>query len=167
MNDFIKKLDDFDVNYSVEEKAVIIHGDFCAFDWEMDQFPATMIVTGRFWIRNEREIKLPRTLVAKSFNIRGAKVDMLPENLIVSEYVYLDPMNIKNIAYHENCGEKGRTIFALFVNGKVQIAAGCFLGDYNEFCNAVDRKYSGDAARIYKEQALDCIDRLFKILKSQ
>src|SRR5690606_15339394 len=69
-----------------------------------------------------------------------------------------------NVAFKKKCGRQNRTIFAAWLNGEIQIGAGCFLGSIDKFNNAVDESYSGEPANKYKDDALDCVTRLTKIL---
>ena len=109
------------------------------------------------------EIQLPENLrVACILNLENASVTRLPSNLTIDDdsSVYLDAHKIKNVSYRENCGRYDRTIFAFWANDDFLIAAGCFVGTYSEFTDAVDKKYGGNKASEYKQNARDCISEL-------
>ena len=48
----------------------------------------------------------------------------------------------------------------VFEQDGVKVSAGCFQGNIDEFCTAVDEKYSGKQAREYKKQARACVSEL-------
>ncbi|MBK5075150.1 hypothetical protein I2492_19350, partial [Budviciaceae bacterium CWB-B4] len=72
-----------------------------------------------------------------------------------------------NVSYRENCGYSSRTIYSAWMDNNFKIAAGCFFGTLNEFEDAVDESYSGDAAEAYKQAARDCISELTIKLNKQ
>lgn len=74
--------------------------------------------------------------------------------------LYLHPKKITNVSYRENCGHSSRTIFAVWTGKEFRIAAGCFFGTIEKFEDAVDRKYSGEAAEAYKKAGRDCVAEL-------
>ena len=110
------------------------------------------------------EIQLPENLkVAFTLELKHTNIKRLPSNLTIYDdcSVYLDAHKIKNVSYRENCGRYDRTIFAFWANDDFLIAAGCFVGTYSKFADAVDRKYhDDDDASEYKRQARECISEL-------
>ncbi|EJZ6471724.1 hypothetical protein OIJ90_003677 [Salmonella enterica] len=86
-------------------------------------------------------------------------VDTLPDHFSCNS-LYLDAERISNIAYRKNCGYSSRTIFAAWTGKEFRIAAGCFFGSIEQFEQAVDDKYDGDAAEAYKKAARDCVAEL-------
>ncbi len=87
-------------------------------------------------------------------------VDALPDNLTVGGSLYLRPEKITNVSYRENCGYSSRTIFAMWTGKEFRIAAGCFFGSIEQFEQAVDDKYDGNAAEAYKKAGRDCVAEL-------
>lgn len=87
-------------------------------------------------------------------------VDALPDNLTVGGSLYLRPEKITNVSYRENCGYSSRTIFAMWTGKEFRIAAGCFFGSIEQFEQAVDDKYDGNAAEAYKNAGRDCVAEL-------
>lgn len=87
-------------------------------------------------------------------------VDALPDNLTVGGWLYLRPEKITNVSYRENCGYSSRTIFAMWTGKEFRIAAGCFFGSIEQFEQAVDDKYDGNAAEAYKKAGRDCVAEL-------
>ena len=74
--------------------------------------------------------------------------------------LYLRPEKITNVSYRENCGYSSRTIFAMWTGKEFRIAAGCFFGSIEQFEQAVDDKYDGNAAEAYKKAGRDCVAEL-------
>ncbi|HBA3651408.1 TPA: hypothetical protein J5F57_003546 [Escherichia coli] len=91
-------------------------------------------------------------------DVRG--VDALPDNLTVGGSLDLSPEQISNVSYRENCGYSSRTIFAMWTGKEFRIAAGCFFGSIEQFEQAVDDKYDGNAAEAYKKAGRDCVAEL-------
>ena len=87
-------------------------------------------------------------------------VEALPDNLTVGGSLYLRPEKITNVSYRENCGYSSRTIFAMWTGKEFRIAAGCFFGSIEQFEQAVDDKYDGNAAEAYKKAGRDCVAEL-------
>ena len=87
-------------------------------------------------------------------------VDALPDNLTVGGSLYLRPEKITNVSYRENCGYSSRTIFAMWTGKEFRIAVGCFFGSIEQFEQAVDDKYDGNAAEAYKKAGRDCVAEL-------
>lgn len=87
-------------------------------------------------------------------------VDALPDNLTVGGSLDLRPEKITNVSYRENCGYSSRTIFAMWTGKEFRIAAGCFFGSIEQFEQAVDDKYDGNAAEAYKKAGRDCVAEL-------
>ena len=79
------------------------------------------------------------------------------DNLSVGGWLYLDAENYTNVVYKHNCGASERTIFAVRLRDGVKIAAGCFLDTIDEFCNAVDDSYDGEAAEQYKQDGKEIV----------
>ncbi|ECL8650415.1 hypothetical protein WDL90_004050 [Salmonella enterica] len=123
---------------------------------------------------------LPDNLtVGDWLDLRGTSITALPDNLTVGgglylsgtsitalpdhfscNSLYLEAERISNIAYRKNCGYSSRTIFAAWTGKEFRIAAGCFFGSIEQFEQAVDDKYDGDAAEAYKKAARDCVAEL-------
>jgi len=100
-------------------------------------------------------------------DLSGTQITALPENLSVGDWLDLRGCKLQNVAFKEKCGRQNRTIFAAWVNGEIQIGAGCFLGSMAKFCAAVDERYKVEAADTYKADAQDCVDRLVAILNKE
>ena len=92
--------------------------------------------------------------------LRGTSITALPDNLTVGGSLYLHPEKITNVSYRENCGYSSRTIFAMWTGKEFRIAAGCFFGSIEQFEQAVDDKYDGNAAEAYKKAGRDCVAEL-------
>ena len=104
---------------------------------------------------------LPDNLtVGGSLDLRGTSITALPDNLTVGSSLYLRPEKITNVSYRENCGYSSRTIFAMWTGKEFRIAAGCFFGSIEQFEQAVDDKYDGNAAEAYKKAGRDCVAEL-------
>ena len=98
--------------------------------------------------------------VGGSLYLRGTQITELPDNLSVGGSLYLDEEKILNIGYAKYCGYSNRTIFSVRLNGTEKIAAGCFLGTYEEFCTAVDEDYDSKGAKEYKQKAQEALAML-------
>ncbi|EGB9149676.1 hypothetical protein H8P27_004654, partial [Salmonella enterica] len=92
-------------------------------------------------------------------DLRGTSITTLPDHFSCNS-LYLEAERISNIAYRKNCGYSSRTIFAAWTGKEFRIAAGCFFGSIEQFEQAVDDKYDGDAAEAYKKAARDCVAEL-------
>ena len=104
---------------------------------------------------------LPDNLtVGGSLYLRGTSITALPDNLTVGGSLYLRPEKITNVSYRENCGYSSRTIFAMWTGKEFRIAVGCFFGSIEQFEQAVDDKYDGNAAEAYKKAGRDCVAEL-------
>ncbi|EDF5087242.1 hypothetical protein GB719_17465 [Salmonella enterica] len=103
---------------------------------------------------------LPDNLtVGVGLYLRGTSITALPDHFSCNS-LYLEAERISNIAYRKNCGYSSRTIFAAWTGKEFRIAAGCFFGSIEQFEQAVDDKYDGDAAEAYKKAARDCVAEL-------
>ncbi|EEI9213774.1 hypothetical protein BAB39_003155 [Salmonella enterica subsp. enterica serovar Carrau] len=103
---------------------------------------------------------LPDNLtVGGGLDLRGTSITALPDHFSCNS-LYLEAERISNIAYRKNCGYSSRTIFAAWTGKEFRIAAGCFFGSIEQFEQAVDDKYDGDAAEAYKKAARDCVAEL-------
>ncbi|ECK3002014.1 hypothetical protein ABE326_004812 [Salmonella enterica] len=103
---------------------------------------------------------LPDNLtVGGGLNLSGTSITALPDHFSCNS-LYLEAERISNIAYRKNCGYSSRTIFAAWTGKEFRIAAGCFFGSIEQFEQAVDDKYDGDAAEAYKKAARDCVAEL-------
>ena len=131
---------------------------------KIKRLPDQLWVGGKLVLARSQVNKLPDDLYVGGYlNIRNTDIDYIPENIRVKFGILLEERNIskyKNIAYAEDCGNLKRTIFAFKNNNEIQITAGCFNGTLIEFEQAVDKKYSGQAAEQYKQAARDCVRRL-------
>ncbi|EGD4198065.1 hypothetical protein IAJ53_001614, partial [Salmonella enterica] len=103
---------------------------------------------------------LPDNLtVGGGLDLSDTSITTLPDHFSCNS-LYLDAERISNIAYRKNCGYSSRTIFAAWTGKEFRIAAGCFFGSIEQFEQAVDDKYNGDAAEAYKKAARDCVAEL-------
>ncbi|AYN25713.1 hypothetical protein D8682_26405 [Buttiauxella sp. 3AFRM03] len=125
---------------------------------------------------NKDVTALPKNLLLSVdgyLDLTGTQITALPNNLICSS-LYLDPERVSNVTFRKNCGNNNRTIFAVWIGetfyiiGAVcYIAAGSFYGPLWKFEDAVDLKYSGEAAEAYKQAGRDCIDELIEKLNTR
>ncbi|WP_392559756.1 hypothetical protein [Orbus mooreae] len=113
------------------------------------------------------KVKGKKIIIGGSLYLEGTAITQLPDNLSVGGSLYLDDEKIQNIAFRKNCGYSNRTIFAAWIDNTFKIKAGCFLGTIDQFENAVDKNYSGDAAESYKRSARECIEELNLKLNSK
>ena len=167
MKKFLELLDSLVIVYDIRDGAVVVQEPLAIDklgDVEQISIPEnTDFEFGLICHESNVEIQLPENLnVGHILNLKNANVTRLPSNLTIYDdcSVYLDVHKIKNVAYSENCGETGRTIFAFWANNDFLIAAGCFAGTYSEFAAAVDKKYGSHTASEYKRNARDCISEL-------
>lgn len=152
--------------YRIKNESVIVQGTFSSSELCFDNIiiPENTEFSGGLDLEDYNgEIQLPENMrVAFILYLIGSNIKRLPSNLTIYDdcSVYLDAHKIENVSYRENCGVWNRTIFAFWANNDFLIAAGCFVGTYSEFTDAVDRKYYDDDASEYKRQARDCISEL-------
>jgi len=153
--------------YRIKNESVIVHATFSSSELCFDNIiiPENTDFSGGLDLEDYNgEIQLPENLrVSVVLYLTGANIKRLPSNLTIYDdcSVYLDARKIENVSYRENCGFWGRTIFAFWANNDFLIAAGCFVGTYSKFADAVDRKYhDDDDATAYKRQAQECISEL-------
>ena len=167
MEKFLELLDSLGIVYDIRDGAVVVL-DRLAIDElgdiEQISIPENTEFSGGLDLEDYNgEIQLPENLkLACILNLDNANVTRLPSNLTIDDdcSVYLDAHKIENVSYRENCGVWNRTIFAFWANNDFLIAAGCFAGTYSEFATAVDKKYDGNKASEYKQNARDCISEL-------
>lgn len=167
MEKFLEFLDSIDIDYEIQDGAVVVQEQL-AIDELGGVGPISIPENTDFKFGfichdSDVEIQLPENLkVAYLLDLTKTNVTRLPSNLTVYDdcYVYLDAHKIKNVSYSNYCGFRGRTIYALWANNDFLIAAGCFVGTYSEFATAVDKKYDGNKASEYKQNARDCISEL-------
>ncbi|HDC1792225.1 TPA: hypothetical protein O7W21_004412 [Salmonella enterica] len=146
--------------------------------------PDNLTVGGELDLRGTSITALPDNLTVGGWlDLRGTSITALPDNLTVGgglylsgtsitalpdhfscNSLYLDAERISNIAYRKNCGYSSRTIFAAWTGKEFRIAAGCFFGSIEQFEQAVDDRYDGDAAEAYKKAGRDCVAELTKKL---
>ncbi|MGG6083012.1 hypothetical protein ACQSEB_15065 [Salmonella enterica] len=146
--------------------------------------PDNLTVGGGLYLRGTSITALPDNLtVGGGLDLSGTSITALPDNLTVGGWLdlsgtsitalpdhfscnslYLDAERISNIAYRKNCGYSSRTIFAAWTGKEFRIAAGCFFGSIEQFEQAVDDRYDGDAAEAYKKAGRDCVAELTKKL---
>ncbi|OTP93793.1 hypothetical protein [Gilliamella apicola] len=166
MEKFLELLNSLDIDYEIQDGAVIVKEELDIEELDVKHISIPENTNFKFGlICNESnvEIQLPENLkVAYILYLGETNLTHLPSNLTVYDScsVYLDVEKIENVAYCENCGGIGRTIFAFWANDDFLIAAGCFTGTYSEFAAAVDKKYGSHTASEYKQQARDCISEL-------
>ncbi|EEW2176822.1 hypothetical protein D9H38_18280, partial [Escherichia coli] len=123
--------------------------------------PDNLTVGGSLDLEGTSITALPDNLtVGGSLYLRGTSITALPDNLTVGGSLYLRPEKITNVSYRENCGYSSRTIFAMWTGKEFRIAAGCFFGSIEQFEQAVDDKYDGNAAEAYKKAGRDCVAEL-------
>ena len=167
MEKFLELLNSLDIDYEIQDGTVIVKNKLTIE--ELDDVKQISIPEntdfkfGFICHDSDIEIQLPENLkAAYILDLTKTNVTRLPSNLTIGEhcYVYLDAQKIENVSYCENCGERGRTIFAFWANDDFLIAAGCFAGTYSEFAAAVDKKYGSHTASEYKQKAQDCISEL-------
>ncbi len=126
--------------------------------------PDNLSVGGWLRLSGTQITALPDNLsVGGSLDLSGTQITALPDNLSC-DGLYLDVERFTNIAYQKNCGFGSRTIFAVWTGKEFKIAAGCFFDTLNKFEEAVNRKYSGDAAESYKQAGQNCVAELTKKL---
>ncbi|EFS0316728.1 hypothetical protein HYB67_004133, partial [Salmonella enterica subsp. enterica serovar Sandiego] len=122
--------------------------------------PDNLTVGGGLNLSGTSITALPDNLtVGGGLNLRGTSITALPDHFSCNS-LYLEAERISNIAYRKNCGYSSRTIFAAWTGKEFRIAAGCFFGSIEQFEQAVDDKYDGDAAEAYKKAARDCVTEL-------
>ncbi|MBV7692340.1 hypothetical protein KV701_11330, partial [Limnobaculum sp. M2-1] len=127
---------------------------------QITALPDNLTVGGWLCLSGTQITALPDNLtVGGSLDLSGTQITALPDNFSCDS-LYLDVKRINNISYRENCRYCSRTIFAAWTGKEFRIAAGCFFGTLNEFENAVDRKYTGSAAKAYKQAGRDCVAEL-------
>lgn len=145
-------------------------------------------ILGKLDLGNNKNITtLPEGLtVCGGLYLCGTNITTLPENLMVGGYLdlrftqittlpsyftcgalFLDSKRLfSNVTSRKNCGYRNRTIFAVLSGETFYIAAGFFYGPVDKFEDAVNRKYTGEAAEAYKQAGRDCIDELKEKLNS-
>ena len=166
MEKFLELLDRADRDYEIQDGMVMVRDVFVFDKLAVKHISIPENTDFNFGLichDSDIEIQLPENLkVACILDLTNTNVTRLPSNLTVNDYcsVYLDVEKIENVSYCENCGGIGRTIFAFWANNNFLIAAGCFVGTYSEFAAAVDKKYDGNKASEYKQNARDCISEL-------
>ncbi|CAD6098563.1 hypothetical protein [Escherichia coli] len=169
MFDLIKYLAENDINHTVSDSGnITVIG---VLDLEnvsgIDALPDNLTVGGSLDLSGTRITALPDNLtVGGSLDLSGTRITALPDNFSCSS-LYLDAERISNIAFRHNCGNSCRTIFAAWTGNEYRIAAGCFFGTIEQFENAVDDSYSGDAAEAYKKAGRDCVAELTKKLNPE
>lgn len=167
MKKFLELLDSLGIVYDIRDGAVVVL-DRLAIDelGDIEQISIpenTDFEFGLICNESNVEIQLPENLkVAYILDLVNANVTRLPSNLTICDdcSVLLDACQFENVSYRDDCGKWERTIFAFWANDEFLIAAGCFTGTYSEFATAVDKKYDGNKASEYKQNARDCISEL-------
>jgi len=167
MEKFLELLDSLGIVYDIQDGAVVVLSTFSSSELCFDNIiiPENTEFSGGLDLEDYNgEIQLPENLrVAVVLYLKGANIKRLPSNLTIDDdcSVYLDAHKIENVSYRDDCGKWERTIFAFWANDDFLIAAGCFVGTYSKFADAVDRKYhDDDDASEYKRNARDCISEL-------
>ncbi|WP_334325324.1 hypothetical protein [Gilliamella apicola] len=167
MEKFLELLDSLGIVYDIRDGAVVVL-DRLAIDelGDIEQISIpenTDFEFGLICNESNVEIQLPENLkVAYILDLVNANVTRLPSNLTIYDdcSVLLDAWQFENVSYRDDCGKWERIIFAFWANNDFLIAAGCFAGTYSEFATAVDKKYDGNKAVEYKQNARDCISEL-------
>ncbi|WP_080070730.1 hypothetical protein [Salmonella enterica] len=146
MFDLIKHLVKNDIQHTVSDNGniTITHNLDLEDISGVDTLPDNLTVGGRLYLI-------------------GTSITALPDHFSCNS-LYLDAERISNIAYRKNCGYSSRTIFAAWTGKESRIAAGCFFGSIEQFEQAVDDRYDGDAAEAYKKAGRDCVAELTKKL---
>lgn len=166
MEKFLEFLDIEGCQYEIEDGAVIVWSEFSPIYPKYANIiipENTDFTKGLDFEYYDGKIQLPENLkVGVCLDLTNTHVTRLPSNLTIYDdcSVWLDARQFENVSYRENCGKWERTIFALWANNNFLIAAGCFAGTYSEFATAVDKKYDGNKASEYKQNARDCISEL-------
>ena len=167
MKKFLELLDSMYIDYEIQDGAVVVQEQLAIDelgDVEQISIPEnTDFEFGLICNESNVEIQLPVNLkVAYILDLVNANVTRLPSNLTIYDdcSVLLDACQFENVSYRDDCGKWERTIFAFWANNDFLIAAGCFAGTYSEFATAVDKKYDGNKAVEYKQNARDCISEL-------
>ncbi len=140
-------LDDNNITYEIKNGAIEVGGDLDLRGTGISELPDNLQVGGGLYLR-------------------GTGISELPDNLQVGGGLYLDPTKQfkSQTAYHSNCGRQNRTIYAVFLNEKFMISAGCFLGPFDEFCRRVENEYEKISGDKYIAQAQECVDELMEKL---
>lgn len=172
MEKFLELLNIEDIEYEIQDGAVIVQGEFRSDELlyvnriSIPENTCFMYGLDLEWFCDE--IQLPKNLkVAIKLNLSYTTITHLPSNLTIYDdcSVYLDVRKVKNVSYSDNCGHYNRTIFAFWANNDFLIAAGCFAGSYSEFERRVNEEYDDTTeASVYKRKARGCISRLAKKL---
>ncbi|MDT7261299.1 hypothetical protein [Citrobacter freundii] len=163
MFDLIKHLVKNDIQHTVSDNGniTVSHNLDLEDVSGITALPDNLTVGGSLDLRGTSITALPDNLtVGGSLYLRGTSITALPDNLTVGGSLYLRPEKITNVSYRENCGYSSRTIFAMWTGKEFRIAAGCFFGSIEQFEQAVDDKYDGNAAEAYKKAGRDCVAEL-------
>ncbi|WP_079948071.1 hypothetical protein [Salmonella enterica] len=162
MFDLIKHLAKNDIQHTVSDNGnITVTNDLDLEDVScVDNLPDNLTVGGGLDLSGTSITTLPDNLTVGGWlNLSGTSITTLPDHFSCNS-LYLDAERISNIAYRKNCGYSSRTIFAAWTGKEFRIAAGCFFGSIEQFEQAVDDKYDGDAAEAYKKAARDCVAEL-------
>ncbi|WP_074013635.1 hypothetical protein [Candidatus Sodalis sp. SoCistrobi] len=123
--------------------------------------PDNLKIDGYLDLRRTGIVSLPDNFsVGDGIDLRDTKIISLPNNLSVGHILCLQPENISNVAYRENCGKHNLTIFAARVNGGIRISADFSLRKLSDFEIVVDLKYLSKDAEDYKQAARECVAEL-------
>jgi hypothetical protein len=141
--------------------SISVVGDLTISGTQITALPEGLSVGGGLDLSGTQITALPEGLsVGGGLYMSGTQITALPEGLSVVGGLDLDPKQCSFAGYKENCGELERTIWSVWMNGQPYIRAGCFWGTQQEFCDAVDKKYSGISGEKYKADAQECVDQL-------
>lgn len=173
MEEFLEFLDSIDIDYEIQDGAVIVKEELNIEELDIEELDVkhisipenTYFINGLDLETFDGEIQLPENLkVACMLDLEDTNLTHLPSNLTIDDNcsVYLDAHKIENVSYSDNCGRYNRTIFAFWANNDFLIAAGCFAGTYLEFEGKVNKAYwrNKTEAIKYKQKARDCIIEL-------
>ncbi|MCD1124848.1 hypothetical protein LPW36_02155 [Jinshanibacter sp. LJY008] len=140
-----------------------------AFESHLKKLPNDLIIRGCANFEGCPLDQIPTGLCVHGYlDILGTRVTRLSNDLVVKQSLFLSACDIENVVFQDECGEHKRTIFAAYVNGSVNIAAGCFLGDLETFIDLVRHKYGrGEEAGKYIAQGKFCMDELYKKLEEE
>lgn len=161
MNDFIEVLQEKKVPYAIDGDKIVVNGNLDLRDTSITSLPESLSVDGYLDLRRTGITSLPDNFsVGDGIDLRDTKIISLPNNLSVGHILCLQPENISNVAYRENCGKHNLTIFAARVNGGIRISADFSMRTLSDFEIVVDLKYLSKDAEDYKQAARDCVAEL-------
>lgn len=130
---------------------------------EITQLPNNLAVRGNLDLSYTKLSTLPDNLsVGGNLYLSQTNIKRLPEHLSVGGNLYLDVEKINNIAYRQNIDDDNTTLFAVFVNGEIQISVPKwnFLGNIDAFNNRTCDCFTKINPKEFREAAKECIEEL-------